>query len=115
VTLATTTNTYCLDILTIRDDLQGTLEMLHKDGKVSFIAMCRKSKNAHLTISMVLVTLRNRTGERGKIQVSEAAAEIFRVAGKSSWLSPREHPVEAKGKGSMTVFCVPDRIISTFA
>lgn len=89
--------------------------MLHKDGKVSFIAMCRKSKNAHLTISMVLVTLRNRTVERGKIQVSEAAAEIFRVAGKSSWLSPREHPVEAKGKGSMTVFCVPDRIISTFA
>jgi len=44
------------------------------------------------------------TGLKGRIQVSEATAEILRRAGKESWLTRREDKVRAKGKGVLTTY-----------
>jgi len=46
------------------------------------------------------------TGERDKIQISEATAERLRQAGKSHWLRKREELVKAKGKGEMQTYFV---------
>ena len=46
------------------------------------------------------------TGQRGKIQVSEATAMKLRAGGKDSWLAPREDLVEAKGKGTLQTYWV---------
>lgn len=48
------------------------------------------------------------TGQKGRIQVSQATADILTAAGKGHWLTKREELVEAKGKGSMqTYFVMP--------
>ena len=46
------------------------------------------------------------TGEKNRIHVSEATAELLRTAGKGNWISPRESLVDAKGKGSMQTYWV---------
>ena len=43
-------------------------------------------------------------GTRGRIQVSEATADLLRAAGKDSWLEPRPGGVVAKGKGRLTTY-----------
>ena len=40
-------------------------------------------------------------GQKGRIQVSQATADLLVAAGKQRWLTPREDLVEAKGKGKM--------------
>eukprot|EP00977_Amphora_coffeiformis_P017091 scaffold5479_cov199-Amphora_coffeaeformis.AAC.30 len=48
------------------------------------------------------------TGQKGRIQVSQATADILTAAGKGHWLTKRAERVEAKGKGSMqTYFVMP--------
>lgn len=48
------------------------------------------------------------TGQKGRIQVSQATADILTAAGKGHWLTKREELVEAKGKGSLqTYFVMP--------
>jgi class 3 adenylate cyclase len=50
------------------------------------------------------------TGEKNRIQLSSATAEIIRRAGKGHWLLPREDLVEAKGKGMLqTYWLIYDR------
>ena len=51
------------------------------------------------------------TGERNRIQVSAATADLLvKKHGKSSWVTPREDLIEAKGKGKMqTYWALPDR------
>ena len=44
------------------------------------------------------------TGEKNLIQVSQATAEQLRAFGKGHWLTPRDMPVSAKGKGSIQTF-----------
>jgi Adenylate and Guanylate cyclase catalytic domain/3'5'-cyclic nucleotide phosphodiesterase len=44
------------------------------------------------------------TGERNKIQISLATANLLMAAGKESWLTPRDDKVVAKGKGEMQTF-----------
>lgn len=44
------------------------------------------------------------TGERDRIQLSQATADILRDAGKGHWLKARETPVVAKGKGQMQTY-----------
>mmetsp|Transcript_12061 Transcript_12061/g.27486 ORF Transcript_12061/g.27486 Transcript_12061/m.27486 type:complete len:1731 (+) Transcript_12061:313-5505(+) len=44
------------------------------------------------------------TGEKNLIQVSQATAEQLRAFGKGHWLTPRDTPVSAKGKGSIQTF-----------
>jgi hypothetical protein len=41
------------------------------------------------------------TGLAGKIQVSQATADLLVAAGKQEWLCVREDLVEAKGKGHL--------------
>lgn len=43
-------------------------------------------------------------GVPGKIQVSEASAELLRAAGKSHWLTAREDLIAAKGKGTLQTY-----------
>jgi hypothetical protein len=43
-------------------------------------------------------------GERNKIQVSEATADLLVAAGKGHWLKPRQGGVTAKGKGVLKAF-----------
>jgi hypothetical protein len=43
-------------------------------------------------------------GERNKIQVSQATADLLIAAGKSHWLKPRQGGVTAKGKGVLNTF-----------
>jgi len=44
------------------------------------------------------------TGTRGKIQVSQATADILISAGKTAWVKPREDEIMAKGKGTLRTF-----------
>mmetsp|Transcript_18031 Transcript_18031/g.27936 ORF Transcript_18031/g.27936 Transcript_18031/m.27936 type:complete len:1210 (-) Transcript_18031:105-3734(-) len=44
------------------------------------------------------------TGIKGRIQVSQATADILSKVGKAHWLTPREDTVEAKGKGVMKTY-----------
>jgi len=44
------------------------------------------------------------SGATGRIQVSEATAELLRKGGKGHWVKPREHLVNAKGKGPMQTY-----------
>ena len=44
------------------------------------------------------------TGIKGRIQISDATAEILRKNGKESWLTRREDKVRAKGKGVLTTY-----------
>lgn len=46
------------------------------------------------------------TGQKGRIQVSQATADILTAAGKGHWLTKREERVEAKGKGSLQTYFV---------
>jgi hypothetical protein len=46
------------------------------------------------------------TGERNKIQVSQATADALTKAGKSHWLTARSDVVKAKGKGVLQTFWV---------
>ena len=46
------------------------------------------------------------TGMKGRIQVSEATAELVRNAGKGSWLTKRTDHVHAKGKGILSTYWV---------
>jgi len=45
-------------------------------------------------------------GQKGRIQVSQATADLLTDAGKQHWLSAREDLVEAKGKGKMQTYWV---------
>ena len=45
-------------------------------------------------------------GVRGRIHVSQATADALTVAGKASWLTPRDDKIEAKGKGLMQTYWV---------
>ena len=44
------------------------------------------------------------TGQRDKIQCSQATADLITVGGKAEWLDQREDQVEAKGKGKLTTY-----------
>lgn len=46
------------------------------------------------------------SGVKGRIQVSEATANLLRDAGKSNWVTPREDKVIAKGIGLMQTYWV---------
>mmetsp|Transcript_43516 Transcript_43516/g.125785 ORF Transcript_43516/g.125785 Transcript_43516/m.125785 type:complete len:172 (+) Transcript_43516:176-691(+) len=44
------------------------------------------------------------TGVRGKIQLSQATADLLILAGKKNWLTPREEKITAKGKGTLQTY-----------
>ena len=44
------------------------------------------------------------TGESGRVQVSEATADILIASGKKHWLVRRKEAVHAKGKGEMHTY-----------
>lgn len=46
------------------------------------------------------------TGVPGKIQCSQATADLLLVAGKSDWIMARKGLVEAKGKGEMQTYWI---------
>ena len=46
------------------------------------------------------------TGEKNRIQVSQATADLLVASGKGQWIEPREGLVSAKGKGSMQTYWV---------
>lgn len=46
------------------------------------------------------------TGEGGKIQVSQATADLLIADGKGKWLEKRNELVAAKGKGEMQTYWV---------
>ncbi|CAB9499677.1 Receptor-type guanylate cyclase gcy [Seminavis robusta] len=45
-------------------------------------------------------------GVKGRIHCSEETARILRVAGKGSWLVPREDKIVAKGKGELQTYFI---------
>ena len=50
------------------------------------------------------------TGEKNMIQVSQSTADLLNASGKGHWLTQREGPVSAKGKGSIqTYWLQPNR------
>ena len=44
------------------------------------------------------------TGRKGKIQVSQATADLLKSGGKGHWLSQRQDKVVAKGKGELVTY-----------
>jgi Adenylate and Guanylate cyclase catalytic domain len=51
-------------------------------------------------------------GQKGRVHVSEATANLLKEAGHDDWISPREELVEAKGKGSLQTFWVSKSVFS---
>jgi Adenylate and Guanylate cyclase catalytic domain len=49
------------------------------------------------------------TGEKDRIQLSKATADLLVAAGKSSWIKPREDLVHAKGKGFVQTYWLVSR------
>ncbi|KAL7547034.1 LOW QUALITY PROTEIN: hypothetical protein ACHAWF_010347 [Thalassiosira exigua] len=50
------------------------------------------------------------TGEKNMIQASQDTADLLNASGKGHWLTPREGPVSAKGKGAIqTYWLQPNR------
>ena len=47
------------------------------------------------------MTTTETNGVPGRIHVSETTANLLLQAGKSSWLTKRQVPIEAKGKGTL--------------
>lgn len=45
-----------------------------------------------------------RTGEAGKVQLSQATADLVAAAGKTAWIEKREGKVVAKGKGEVQTY-----------
>lgn len=52
------------------------------------------------------------TGVPGRIQVSQATADLLVVAGKGEWIKAREGLVNAKGKGEMQTYWLHDSVRS---
>ena len=48
-------------------------------------------------------------GVPGKVQVSQATADLIVASGKHHWLVPRKEMIEAKGKGRMQVYFIEPR------
>lgn len=46
------------------------------------------------------------TGQRNRIQASQATADLLIAAGKKSWVHPRDELVNAKGKGHVQTFWI---------
>jgi class 3 adenylate cyclase len=46
------------------------------------------------------------TGESGCIHISQQTADLLIDAGKESWLTQRDEPVNVKGKGAMITYWV---------
>jgi class 3 adenylate cyclase len=46
------------------------------------------------------------TGQRNRIQCSQSTADQLIVAGKQSWITPREGMIIAKGKGEMQTYWI---------
>lgn len=46
------------------------------------------------------------TGLAGQIQLSQETADLLIAAGKSKWVTPREHKIIAKGKGEMQTYWI---------
>jgi hypothetical protein len=44
------------------------------------------------------------TGLAGRIQISQATADLLEMAGKKNWFTPREEQVMAKGKGKLQTY-----------
>jgi hypothetical protein len=55
------------------------------------------------------------TGTKGKIQISQATADLINNAGKFHWVQPREDMVNAKGKGVLHTFWLNPRNSSSKA
>ena len=55
------------------------------------------------------------TGCPNKIQASRSTAELLIAAGKTSWVKPREHLVEAKGKGKMQTYWIEPKLMGITA
>lgn len=49
------------------------------------------------------------SGRPNCVHVSESTAELLKQHGKDNWITPREHLVEAKGKGLLKTFWVEPR------
>ena len=49
------------------------------------------------------------TGERNRIQISQATADALIDIGKGSWIRPREDLVDAKGKGAVKTYWIATR------
>lgn len=46
------------------------------------------------------------TGTKGRIQISQATAELVLKAGKQKWITKREETVQAKGKGKIQTYWI---------
>lgn len=49
------------------------------------------------------------TGQRNRIQASQATADLLILAGKNNWIQPREELVNAKGKGQVQTYWIMPR------
>jgi hypothetical protein len=54
--------------------------------------------------TLFTISFHDSTGIPGKIQCSEATADLLIEAGKQAWVTPREDMVHAKGKGVLATF-----------
>ena len=77
---------------------------LHSGAVTAGVLRGEKSRFQLFGDTMNTASRMESTGNRNKIQVSQATADLIVRAGKQHWLTPREGQVMAKGKGHMQTY-----------
>ncbi len=82
---------------------------LHSGPVTAGVLRGEKSRFQLFGDTVNLASRMESTGQRNKIQCSQATADILVAGGKKHWLNPRDSLVDVKGKGLLQTFFVSVR------